>query len=383
MKLGGFKVIDLSWYLPGPFLTMTLADHGAEVIKVEPPNGDPSRDIGPSDGPTSVFFRNLNRGKKSVVIDLKTAAGREALLRLCDSADVVVESFRPSVAARLGIGYDVVSARNPGIVYCSISAFGQDGTYATRPAHDLALEAVTGVLSLTLGDDNRPAIPGIPIADHLSALQGLSGVLMALLRRAKTGRGDYLDIAMHDCLLAACVNVVGPALVEGRHPIVKHQRATGGSAFYRIYDTGDGRQLVLAGQEPKFIHTLLEVLGRLDLEPLCLRGPGPHQQPVIDFLNATFLQRSLPAWMTFLARLDIAFAPVHTLPEALDDPNLRARAMLLTDEFGRRHIAPAIHFGQEMAAPTLREPLLGEHTAEILLQDRAEFEEKLMANWAN
>ena len=383
MKLGGFKVIDLSWYLPGPFLTMTLADHGAEVIKVEPPNGDPGRDIGPSDGPTSVFFRNLNRGKKSVVIDLKTAAGREALLRLCDSADVVVESFRPGVTARLGIGYDVVSARNPGIVYCSISAFGQDGTYGTRPAHDLALEAVTGVLSLTLGDDNRPAIPGIPIADHLSALQGLSGVLMALLRRAKTGRGDYLDIAMHDCLLAACVNVVGPALVEGRQPIVKHQRATGGSAFYRIYDTRDGRQLVLAGQEPKFIHTLLEALGRLDLEPLCLRGPGPHQQPVIDFLNATFLQRSLSAWMTFLARLDIAFAPVHTLPEALDDPNLRARAMLLTDESGRRHIAPAIHFRQEMAAPTLREPLLGEHTAEILSQDRAEFEEKLMANRAN
>ena len=380
MKLGGFKVIDLSWFLPGPFLTMTLADHGAEVIKVEPPNGDPGRAIGPSDGPTSVFFRNLNRGKKSVVIDLKTAAGRETLLRLCDSADVVVESFRPGVAARLGIGYDVVSARNPAIVYCSISAFGQDGTYATRPAHDLALEAVTGVLSLTLGDDNRPAIPGIPIADHLSALQGLSGVLMALLRRAKTGRGDYLDIAMHDCLLAACVNVVGPALLEGRQPIVKHQRATGGSAFYRIFDTGDGRQLVLAGQEPKFIHTLLEALGRLDLEPLCLRGPGPHQQPVIDFLNATFLQRSLSAWMTFLARLDIAFAPVHTLAEALDDPNLSARAMLLTDESGRRHIAPAIHFRQEMAAPTLREPLLGEHTAEILLQDRAEFEEKLMAN---
>ncbi len=380
MKLGGFKVIDLSWFLPGPFLTMTLADHGAEVIKVEPPNGDPGRDIGPSDGPTSVFFRNLNRGKKSVVIDLKTAAGRETLLRLCDSADVVVESFRPGVAARLGVSYDVVSARNPAIVYCSISAFGQNGTYATRPAHDLALEAVTGVLSLTLGDDNRPAIPGIPIADHLSALQGLSGVLMALLRRAKTGRGDYLDIAMHDCLLAACVNVVGPALVEGRQPIVKHQRATGGSAFYRIYDTGDGRQLVLAGQEPKFIHTLLGALGRLDLEPLCLRGPGPHQQPVIDLLNATFLQRSLSAWMTFLARLDIAFAPVHTLPEALDDPNLRARAMLLTDESGRRHIAPAIRFRQEMAAPTLREPLLGEHTAEILLQDRAEFEEKLIAN---
>jgi crotonobetainyl-CoA:carnitine CoA-transferase CaiB-like acyl-CoA transferase len=367
MKLSGLKVIDLSWFLPGPFLTMALADHGAEVIKVEPPGeGDPGRQIAPMDERTSVFFRNLNRGKKSVVIDLKDPAGREALLRLCDDADVVVESFRPGVAARLGLGYDTVGARNPGIVYCSISAFGQDGAYVRRPAHDLALEAMAGVLSLTLGDDGRPTIPGIPIADAVSALQGLSGVLMALLRRCETGRGDYLDIAMHDSLFASCANVVAPALTEGRHPTVKHQRTTGGAAFYRIYDTRDGRQLVLAGQETKFVRALLEALGRLDLEPLCLRGPGAHQQPVIDFLRETFLQRSLSEWMTFLAKLDVCFAPVNTLPEALDDPNLRAREMLLTDETGRRHIAPAIHFSQEPAVPSLREPLLGEHTAEIL-----------------
>jgi crotonobetainyl-CoA:carnitine CoA-transferase CaiB-like acyl-CoA transferase len=367
MKLSGLKVIDLSWFLPGPFLTMALADHGAEVIKIEPPGeGDPGRHIAPMDARTSVFFRNLNRGKKSVVIDLKSATGREALLRLCDSADVVVESFRPGVAARLGIDYDVVSARNPGIVYCSISAFGQDGPYAARPAHDLALEAITGVLGLTLGDDGRPAIPGIPIADVVSALQGLSGVLMALLRRVQTGRGDHLEIAMHDSLFAACANVVGPALIEGRQPIVKHQRSTGGSAFYRIYDTRDGRQLVLAGQEPKFVRALLEALGRPDLEPLCLRGPGPHQQPVIDFLRETFLQRSLSEWMTFLALLDVCFAPVNTLPEALDDPNLRARGMLLTDESGRRHITPPIRLRDEPAVPMLREPLLGEHTEEIL-----------------
>jgi crotonobetainyl-CoA:carnitine CoA-transferase CaiB-like acyl-CoA transferase len=367
MKLSGLKVIDLSWFLPGPFLTMALADHGAEVIKVEPPGeGDPGRHIGPMDARTSVFFRNLNRGKKSVVIDLGDAAGREALLPLCDGADVVVESFRPGVAARLGIGYDAVSARNPGVVYCSISAFGQDSAYPGRPAHDLALEAMVGVLSLTLGDDDRPAVPGIPIADVVSALQGLSGVLMALLRRGQTGRGDHLDIAMHDSLFAACANVVGPALIEGRQPIVKHQRTTGGAAFYRIYDTRDGRQLVLAAQEVKFVHALLEALGRLDLEPLCLRGPGPHQQPVIDFLRKAFRQRSLSEWMTFLARLDVCFAPLNTLPEAFDEPNLHARAMLLTDESGRRHIAPAIRFRHEPARPVLREPLLGEHTAEIL-----------------
>jgi crotonobetainyl-CoA:carnitine CoA-transferase CaiB-like acyl-CoA transferase len=366
MKLRGLKVIDLSWFLPGPFLTLALADHGAEVIKIEPPEGDPGRHIAPMDERTSVFFRNLNRGKKSVTLDLKDPAGREALLRLCDDADVLVESFRPGVAARLGVGYEFLSARNPGLVYCSITAFGQDGAYGNRPAHDLALEALTGVLGLTLGDDGRPAIPGIPIADALSALQGLSGVLMALLRRVQTGRGDHLDIAMHDSLFASCANVIAPALAEGRHPVVKHQRSTGGSAFYQIYDTGDGRQLVLAGQEEKFVRVLLGALGRPDLEPLCARGPGPHQGPVIGFLRATFVQRSLSEWMTFLSALDVCFAPVNTLPEALDDPNLRARGMLLTDDSGRRHIAPAIRFRNEPAVPVLREPLPGEHTADIL-----------------
>ena len=367
MKLRGLKVIDMSWFLPGPFLTMALSDHGAEVIKIEPPGeGDPGRLIAPMDERTSVFFRNLNRGKKSVTIDLKDATGRDALLRLCDDADVLVESFRPGVAARLGFGYDVLSARNPRIVYCSITAFGQDGAYGNRPAHDLALEALTGALSLTLGDDGRPAIPGIAVADVVSALQGLSGVLMALLRRVETGRGDYLDIAMHDSLFAACANVVGPAMAEGRQPVVKHQRSTGGSAFYRIYDTRDGRQLVLAGQEEKFVRTLLDALGRPDLAPLCARGPGAHQQPVIDFLRERFLERSLAEWMSFLSTLDVCFASVNTLPEALDDPNLRARGALLTDEMGRSHIAPAIRFRHEPANPVLREPLLGEHSAEVL-----------------
>ena len=158
MKLQGIKVVDLSWFLPGPYLTTALADHGAEVIKVEPPGeGDPGRHIRPADERTSVFFRNMGRGKKSVVLDLKSEQGRADLFRLAREADVLVESFRPGVSARFGIGYEAVKAANPGIVYCSISAFGQDGAYPGRAAHDLALEAMAGVLSLTLGDDGRPA----------------------------------------------------------------------------------------------------------------------------------------------------------------------------------------------------------------------------------
>ena len=172
MKLDGLRVIDLSVFLPGPYLTLALADHGAEVIKIESPDGDPGRKIGAADGPTTVFFRNLNRGKKSVVLNLKEPRDRERLLELCATADVFVESFRPGVVERLGVGYEQVARRNPAIVYCSINAFGGDGPYRDRPAHDLAIEAVGGLLSMTLGDDGRPAIPGVPIASIARSCAG-------------------------------------------------------------------------------------------------------------------------------------------------------------------------------------------------------------------
>jgi crotonobetainyl-CoA:carnitine CoA-transferase CaiB-like acyl-CoA transferase len=366
MKLEGIKVVDLSWFLPGPYLTTALADHGALVIKVEPPGeGDPGRHIRPADQRTSVFFRNMGRGKKSVVLDLKSAPGRADLFRLCTEADVVVESFRPGVAARFGIGYEAVKEANPGIVYCSISAFGQDGAYPGRAAHDLALEAMTGVLSLTLGDDGRPAIPGIPVADLVSGLHGLSGVLMALLRRQTTGKGDYIDVSMHEALMASCANVVGTAFAENKHPDVKQQRTTGGSAFYRVYDTSDGRQLVLAGQEMKFINNLLGALGKPEMASLC-EWPGDHQKPVVDFLAATFRAKPLAHWMEYLATLDICYGPVATLPEAIADPNLLKRGAVLTDSDGRKHFAPVVRFKDEPSKPLYREPLLGEHTNEIL-----------------
>jgi crotonobetainyl-CoA:carnitine CoA-transferase CaiB-like acyl-CoA transferase len=367
MKLEGLRVVDLSSFLPGPCLTMALADHGAEVIKIEPPgDGDPGRHIGLSDGPVTVFFRNFNRGKKSVVLDLKVAEQRDLLLALCDTADVFVETFRPGVANRLGLSYDTLSARNPRIVYCSISAFGHQGVYRTRPAHDLALEAMSGVLSMTRGNDDKPAIPGIPIADQLSALQGLAAVLMALYRRETTGCGDYIDIAMHDAMLAACGNVFGPAMAEGRQPVAKHERSTGGSAFYQLYETRDGRQIVLAGQETKFVSNLLNALARPDLIALCLRGPGPHQQPVVDFLRSTFGKMSADEALTFLASLDVCFGRVNTLPEALEDENVLSRGMILRDAAGRRHIAPVIRFRDEPGEPKLDTPVLGAHTDEIL-----------------
>ena len=362
MKLEGIRVLDLSNFLPGPLLSLTMADHGAEVIKIEQPGeGDPGRHIGLSDGPHTVFFRNHNRGKKSLVLDLKKDADRAAMLELAATADVFVESFRPGVAKRLGVDYAALRARNPRIVYCSISAFGQDGPYRDRPAHDLALEALTGALSLNVGTDGKPAIPGLPLADLLSGMNGLAGVLMALLRRQATGEGDCIDISMMDTMVAALRNVVGPTFAEGRQPDPKQERTTGGGAFYRIYETRDGGRIALAGQEPKFVLALLRELGRPDLAPLCLQGPGDHQRPVMDFLEQTFREHTRAEWEERLAKLDVCFGGVNTLPEAFRDPHVLARGMVLRDEAGRPHIASPIRFLNEPGTPSLRSPAFDEH----------------------
>jgi crotonobetainyl-CoA:carnitine CoA-transferase CaiB-like acyl-CoA transferase len=367
MKLDGLRVLDLSQFLPGPHLAMMMADHGAEVIKVEMPGeGDPGRHIGLAEDGQTVFFRNANRGKRSVVLNLKVPEGRDALLRLAETADVFIETFRPGVVDRLGVGYRAIAARNPHIVYASISAFGQSGPSRDVPAHDLAVEALSGVVSVNLGPDGEPAMPGVPAADMAASLMALSGILMALYRREQTGRGDYLDIAMQDSLMAWLPNVLGPVFAEKRAPVPKHERTWGGAAFYRIYRTKDGRHVVLGAQELKFVRNLLTELGRLDLIPLAERGPGPHQQPLMDLLEATFAGRTQAEWIEWFGGRDIGFAPVLNLREAFDAPHVRARGMLRLDDRGHEHLGVPIRFSDEPAEPRLAVPELGEHTESVL-----------------
>ncbi len=366
MKLEGIRVLDLSVFLPGPYLTLIMADHGAEVIKVEAPGGDPTRDIGASDGPTTALFKNVNRGKKSVVIDLKTSAGRAALLDLCETADVFVESFRPGVMQRLGVDYETVNARNPRIVYCALSAFGQDGPYRDRPAHDLAVMALSGALGISLGRDDIPAMSGVATADIVASLHGLTGVLMALLRRATTGKGDYIDVSMHHAIVSAMPNVMAPAMAGLPQPNPKHERTTGGSAFYQVYDTADGRHLVLGAQEIKFVKTLLGKLEREDLVPLCEQGPGPHQAPVIAFLRETFAAHPLAHWHAYFSGMDVSYAPVNTLREALDDENVQTLGLVQRDAQAREHIMPVARFRNEPARPNFEEPDLGADTDTVL-----------------
>jgi len=366
MKLSGIRVLDLSLFLPGPVLTQMMADHGAEVIKLEPLGGEPNREIGPKRDGLTVYYANTHRNKRSIRLNLKTEQGRAIAQDLAARADVFIEAFRPGVVRRLGMDYDTLSARNPGLVYCSMSAWGQDGPYVDKPAHDLATEAMAGVLSITLGQDGKPAIPGLAGADMLSSMMTLSALLMALLRRRDTGRGDYIDVAMADSLFAAVANNMGTTFAERRAPEVVHERALGGYAMYQIYATNDGRHVVLGGSELHFAEVVLKALGRPDLFELCKPPPGPRQDPVKAFLRETFLTRSQAEWVQFFNGLDCAFAPIKTLREAADDAQLRHREMVLTDERGWEHLGIPMKFRHEPGRAVFSFAAMGEHTEQVL-----------------
>jgi crotonobetainyl-CoA:carnitine CoA-transferase CaiB-like acyl-CoA transferase len=344
-KLAGIKVVDLTQFLPGPIMTMMMADQGAEVIKIEPPAGDPARDMPPFEGGESIWFRNVNRGKHCLRLNLKSEHGKARLWDLIADADIFVEGFRPGVIERLGFGYQAVSERNPRIVYCSISAFGQAGEMAHHPAHDLAVQALAGFLSVNDGPDGTPVVPGAPSADMAAGLTALGAVLMALIGRERTGRGDYVDIAMFDSLLPWCAHTAGEAIAGGPAPRSASQRSLGGAAFYNVYATADGRHVVLGARETKFVRNLLTALGRDDLVPLGEAAPGEAQARLRSFLTETFATRTRDEWVVWFADKDVAFSPVLDFREALAQPHVAERGLLIEAE-GVHMIAPAIRFGR-------------------------------------
>lgn len=369
MKLEGVRVIDLSQFLPGPTLTQVMADHGAAVIKVENTGaGEPVRNIGQRrrHRDRSVYFDCTHRGKQSIAIDLKQDAGREALLTLCRDADVVVESFRPGVVDRLGVGYEQVRAVREDIVYVSISAWGQDGPLLRRPAHDLAVQAELGLLRYNATAAGEPVLPAMPSSDMLAATLGLSGVMMALYRRSVTGRGDYLDLSMMDALLACMPNSMGAVFGEQREPEPAAERIWGGAALYRIYGTADDRHLALAGSEPRFARNLLTALGREDLIEAALTPPGAGQAPVVAFLTETFAARPLEHWRVFLDGIDVCWGPVNGLLEGLAGPQLAHRKMVLHDDAGEPHIGLPLKFRDEPGRARLDSPAAGAHGPALL-----------------
>jgi crotonobetainyl-CoA:carnitine CoA-transferase CaiB-like acyl-CoA transferase len=367
MKLSGVKVVDLSMFLPGPHFTMMMADHGAEVIRVEPFAGEPVRNVGLRKAGHSVWFRNTHRGKKSLRLNLKDPRGKELLFKLLADADVLVEGFRPGVMARLGLDYPAVRSRAPQIIYCSLSSFGQTGRYRFKAAHDMVMQAMAGTLGFNLGRDGAPTNPSMPAADMSGSMMAFSGVLMALLRQRETGEGDCIDISMHDCLLSWTAQYTGPVFAEHRAHDVKQERNWGGAAFYNIYPTADDDWIVLGGVEHNFCHAFLEKAGRLDLYDLCLQPPGTGQDPVRKFLSAFFAERSLAESIEWLSDIDVCYAPLRNLYDGIFDDNTAEREMLLLEDGEIEHLGVPIKFAIEPGTVDFAVPELGQHSREIAL----------------
>ncbi|MEQ9111061.1 MAG: CoA transferase [Rhodospirillaceae bacterium] len=349
MKLEGLRVIDLSMYLPGPHLTLMMADHGADVLRVEPPGGEPARKYGPFQAGHSVWFRNTHRGKRSICLNLKDDTDRETLLKLCETADVFVEAFRPGVVRRLGVDYDAVKARNPKIVYCSVSAFGQTGPLSGKPTHDMGAQALTGLLALNDNGDGKPVVPGLPGADMGSSLIGLAGIMMALYRRQITGEGDYVDASMYDSLLSWTAHLSGSVLAENKAPTTREGRSIGGAAFYNVYETRDGRFIALTGREPKFVKNLLTKINLEHLIEVCSADDCVAQESAKKEIAETFKTKTQQEWIEILEPLDLSWAPVLNMAEAFQLEHAKARGMIIQDDAGITHVGNPIKFKEEPA----------------------------------
>jgi crotonobetainyl-CoA:carnitine CoA-transferase CaiB-like acyl-CoA transferase len=361
MKLSGVRVVDLSQFMPGPMLASNLADHGADVIKIEPLTGDAARGSLESD---SEFFIALNRGKRSIALDLKRPEGLAIALRLIGGADVVIESSRPGVAARLGIDYDTVSRAHPRLVYCSLTAFGQTGPLSQVPAHDPVIQSMAG----TLPRDERgvPVTTGASLAALAGSLTALSAVLMALLHARETGHGDFVDISLHDAALSAQPHLTSRALNPVERDTVETAHGGNAIALLAAYRTADSQWLCLGGRELDFATHLLTPLGRPDLIAVAVGPGGEAQAELRAFLTEVFLTRTLSDWLAWFEGRRISVAPVLSLSEALAHPQTHARQMVSVDAAGRRHVGNAIRFRRDPAQPVLSIQAIGEHTVEIL-----------------
>ncbi|RMH44416.1 MAG: CoA transferase [Deltaproteobacteria bacterium] len=377
--LEGVRVLDLTRLLPGPFLTMVLADMGADVVKVEAPNvGDYMRQMPPSRDGLGGGFLAVNRNKRSLVLDLKTDAGRDALLRMAERADVLVETFRPGVLDRLGVGYDALRARNRGLVMCSISGYGQTGPYRDRAGHDLNYIALAGVLAMGGARGGAPALPGVQIADLAGgALWGAVATLGALVERQRTGEGAHLDISMCEGALALLAHAFGQMDAGGAVPTRGEAPLNGGLACYGVYRTRDGKYLAVGALEPKFWLALNSAIGRkADVSEVI--APPDRQAAIRAELQAIFEQHTRDEWMERLAAVDCCCEPVLELDEVRAHPLHAARGAFFTADGGA--LGQVLQVRTPVGEPRADRiaPRLGEHSAEVL-RDYGFSEEEIAA----
>jgi alpha-methylacyl-CoA racemase len=370
LPLAGVRILDLTRLLPGPFATLVLADLGADVVKVEDPaGGDWLRHLPPVHGDQAPAYHALNRNKRSIALDLRMPAGAAAFRRLARRADAVVESFRPGVLDRLGVGFEALHAENPRVVVCSISGYGQDGPYAQRAGHDLDYCAIAGVLAAN-GTPERPLPLGVQVADVAGgSWPAAVGTLAAIVRARASGEGAHVDVSMTEGALAMLAMPLGIASARGT-PIARgRELLTGGAACYGVYRTKDGRFVALGALEPKFFATFCAAVGRPELAERQLDGGGAGPRAELE---AVFASRTRAEWIAFAAEHDACVAPVLEGDEPRDDPQLRARGAFLevpSPAEGRAMpgvVTPIRVRGEP--TPLRPAPRLGEHADAVLAE---------------
>jgi crotonobetainyl-CoA:carnitine CoA-transferase CaiB-like acyl-CoA transferase len=324
--LTGTRVIDLSQYIPGPFAALMLADLGADVVKVEPPAGDPLRSHDPAaPGEVSPYYLLMNGNKRVTRIDLKTDGGREAMLALVRAADVLIESYRPGVLARLGLDRGVLANTNPRLIHCAITGYGQNGPCAGKAGHDLNYMALGGGLGLS-GTAERPVMTVPPVSDYASAQQAAATILAALVARGRTGKGSYVDLGMVDTVLAWQAGGITAALRGGAQAQRGGGWDSGGLASYNIYRTADGRFLTIGADEDKFWRNFCVAVGRADWEAR-KQEPAP-QTALIAEVQTLIGARDAAHWEALLAGVDCCYQLVLEPAEVLRHPQVEARRMV-------------------------------------------------------
>jgi crotonobetainyl-CoA:carnitine CoA-transferase CaiB-like acyl-CoA transferase len=374
--LAGTKVVDLTRILAGPYCTMALADAGADVVKIEEPKkGDDTRGWGPPfvEG-ESTYFLAVNRGKRSLALDLKHEEGRRILRRLLDDADVLVENFRPGTLDRLGFSYEAVRARNRRIVYASISGYGADGPWGGKPGYDAVAQGEGGIMSITGFPDGPPTRVGASVADVLAGMTAFQGILLALVRRAHTGEGAQVDASLLESVLAPLSYHASAYLLAGQVPARLGNRHPS-LAPYETFEAQDGHVIVGVGNDALWRAFCaaaerddLAADPRFETNPLRVRNYDALREVLAPLLRA----RTVADWLARLEKAGVPCGRVRTVAEALDSEQVRARGLLLDVTHPKlgpgRYLGSPIHLGGAGRGSRRPPPLLGEHTQEVLAE---------------
>ncbi|HNA90062.1 MAG TPA: CoA transferase, partial [Anaerolineales bacterium] len=379
------RVLDLSRVLAGPYCTMVLGDLGAEVIKVEPPEGDETRGWGPPfAGGESAYYLCVNRNKRGVVVNLKTDEGRNILRELALQSDVLVENFRPGTLKKFGLDFETLHDLNPRLVYCSISGFGQTGSLRDKPGYDFMIQAMGGVMSITGEPEGEPMKVGVAVADLFAGQNAVIAILAALQARTFTGEGQYIDIALFDSELGWLANVASNFLISGKNP-KRYGNAHANIVPYQSFQASDGWFVVAVGNDKQF-EAFCRVLGRPEFSAderfSTNSGRVQNREILIPLLKPIFLERTVSEWLALIGD-QFPCGPINDFKQVFAMPHVKEREMLVEMEHPTIGQLPLVGSPLKMSGTRveyrLPPPLMGQHTKEILREVLGYSDEKVDA----